>query len=174
MNVLIRPEIAADHAAVRNVNCQAFGGDAEAQLVDAVRAADLAIVSVVAQLPPEQGGEVVGYLLFSPVLIHASTGTVPALSLAPMAVLPEQQRRGIGTQLVAAGLNACRDAGHTAVLVLGHPDYYPRFGFSAALAEHLESPFGGGDAWMGLELVPGVLQGLAGRVEYSPPFRMFE
>jgi putative acetyltransferase len=59
-------------------------------------------------------------------------------------------------------------------LVLGHPDFYPRFGFSTELAQRLESPFGGGEAWMALELVPGTLEGVEGRAEYSPPFEALE
>jgi putative acetyltransferase len=68
-----------------------------------------------------------------------------------MAVLPAHQRLGIGSRLVAAGLDACRQRGNRMVLVLGHPDFYPRFGFSAKLARPLESPFGGGAAWMAVE-----------------------
>ncbi len=90
-----------------------------------------------------------------------------------MAVLPDHQRRGVGSRLVADGLLACRQAGHRIVLVLGHPEFYPRFGFSADLAQTLESPFGSGAAWMALELVPGAMAGVQGRVEYPPPFGQF-
>jgi putative acetyltransferase len=91
-----------------------------------------------------------------------------------MAVLPDFQRRGIGSKLVEAGLEACRKQGHKIVVVLGHPDFYPRFGFSAELAQPLKSPFGGGEAWMAMELVPGALEGVVGRVEYPPPFGSIE
>ena len=93
-----------------------------------------------------------------------------ALSLAPMSVEPNCQRQGIGTQLVEAGLDACRKCGHQIVLVLGHPEYYPRFGFSSQLAARLPSVCGGEDAWMALELVPGALANIAGQVEFSLPF----
>lgn len=106
-------------------------------------------------------------------VIATKAGTVDALSLAPMAVLPSHQRQGIGSRLVEAALEACREAGHRIVVVLGHPEFYPRFGFSAGLARPLESPFGGGEAWMALELVPGALGGVEGRVEFSLPFRAF-
>ena len=72
------------------------------------------------------------------------------------------------------GLEVCRKRGRRIVVVLGHPEFYPRFGFSSELATSLESPFGDGEAWMALELVPGSLAGTVGRVEYSPPFKMFE
>src|SRR5947199_8417908 len=87
-----------------------------------------------------------------------------------MAVLPEQKRKGFGSALVREGLEVCRDQGHRIVVVLGHPDFYPRFGVSATLAEPLSSPFGGREAWMALELVPGALTGVTGWVRYPPPF----
>jgi putative acetyltransferase len=105
--------------------------------------------------------------------IITQTGVIEALALAPMAVLPTHQRRGIGTQLVGEGLRACGEAGHRIVIVLGHPTFYPRFGFWAKLAEPLASPFGSGETWMAVELVPEALIGVAGRVEYPPPFSAF-
>ena len=98
-------------------------------------------------------------------------GIIAAISLAPMSVLPEYQRQGIGSKLVNAGLVECRIKGHQIVTVLGHSDFYPQFGFSSRLAQTLESPFGGGADWMALELVPGGLQNIAGRVEFAPAFR---
>jgi putative acetyltransferase len=166
MRVAIRPEADQDRAAIWSVNQAAFEGDAEANLVDALRDGGFAEVSLVAEVD----GEIVGHILFSRVVIGTKVGTVDALSLAPMVVLPMHQRRGIGSRLVEAGLEACREAGHRIVVVLGHPKFYPRFGFSAERARRLESPFGGGEAWMALELVPGVLVSVEGRVEYSPPF----
>jgi putative acetyltransferase len=162
----LRPETSADHEAIRNVNRLAFGQDDEARLVDALRDGGFLRVSLVA----EQGGQVVGHILFSDLPIITEAGTIPALSLAPMAVLPEFQRQGIGSALVRRGLDECRKQGHKIVIVLGHPAFYPRFGFSAKLAERLVSPFPGGKAFMALELVPGALDGVKGRVQYPPPF----
>lgn len=92
-----------------------------------------------------------------------------ALALAPVAVLPERQRQGIGSRLIREGLRACAEAGHRITVVLGHADYYPRFGFSAPLAEPLQAPFSG-PSFMALELVPGALADVTGEVRYPPPF----
>jgi putative acetyltransferase len=165
MNVEIRPDTHQDHEAIRHVNRLAFGQDEEAQLVDSLRDAGYVRVSLVAVCD----GLVVGHILFSDLPIVTEAGQVDALSLAPMAVLPDYQRRTIGTALVREGLKRCREAGHRIVIVVGHSEYYPRFGFSADLARTLESPFSG-EAFMAMELVPGALEGVVGRVEYSPPF----
>ena len=166
MNILIRPETEADHEAIRHVNCLAFGQDEEARLVDALRGGGYVRVSLVA----EAGSQVVGHILFSDLPIITGVGTVPALVLAPMAVLPAFQNQGIGSALVQRGLEECRQQGHRIVVVLGHAHFYPRFGFSPKLAAHLESPFSGGDSFMAVDLVPGALCGVAGRVQYAPPF----
>jgi putative acetyltransferase len=118
----------------------------------------------------EVDGQVVGHILFSGLPIMTVVGIVEALSLAPMAVIPLRQGRGIGSMLVMEGLRACTEAGHRIVIVLGHPEFYPRFGFSAKLAaERLKSPFSG-PAFMAVELVPGALEGVDGEVRYPPPF----
>jgi putative acetyltransferase len=166
---LIRPETTVDLEAVRNVNRRAFAQQAEANLVDALRDGGHVRVSLVA----EYEGQVVGHILFSDLLIITPTGPFPVLALAPLAVLPELQRQGIGSALVQAGLEACRTLEHRAVVVLGHPSYYPRFGFSSGLARRLEAPFSG-EAFMALELQPGALAGVTGRVQYPPPFAEVE
>ncbi len=163
---VIRPETTADHDTIRHVNRLAFGHDEEARLVDALRDGGFTRVSLVA----EQAGQIVGHVLFSDLPIRTGVGTVPALALAPLAVLPAFQNQGIGSALVRSGLEACRELGHKIVVVLGHPHFYPRFGFSPKLAAHLESPFSGQDSFMALELVPGALAGVAGHVQYAPPF----
>ena len=165
MSPVIRPETAADHAAVREVNRLAFDGEIESRLVDALREDGYARLSLVAEVD----GRVVGHILFSTLPIATPQGEVEALALAPMAVIPSHQRRGIGSMLVREGLRSCSAAGHRIVVVLGHPDYYPRFGFSAKMAERLSSPYSG-PAFMAAELVPSVLRGVTGEVVYPPPF----
>jgi putative acetyltransferase len=165
LGVVVRPETPDDLEAIREVNRQAFGREDEARLVDALRAGGYARLSLVA----EEAGQVVGHVLFSDLPVVTPAGPVQALALAPLAVLPARQRQGIGSRLVQEGLRACAGAGHRAVIVLGHPAYYPRFGFSAGLAGRLKSPFSG-PAFMALELVPGALAGVTGEVRYPPPF----
>ena len=169
-NAIIRPELPTDRAAIWNVNHLAFGSDAEANLVDALRDGGFLAVSLVAEID----GSAVGHILFSRLKISGRAEILESLSLAPMAVLPEFQRQLIGTQLLTQGLATCRAMGHKTVLVLGHPEFYTKFGFSAELARPLESPFGGGEAWMALELEPDALNDVVGTVEFSPPFGAFE
>jgi putative acetyltransferase len=166
MNVLIRPEASTDPEAIRHVNRLAFGQDDEARLVDALRVGGYVRVSLIA----ERAGQIVGHILFSDLPIITGDGAVSALALAPMAVLPEFQNQGIGSGLVQKGLEACRQQGHRIVVVLGHVHFYPRFGFSPKLAAHLESPISGSDSFMAVELVPGVLDGVVGWVQYPRPF----
>jgi putative acetyltransferase len=166
MSVLIRPETAADRDAIGHVNRLAFGQDEEAELVDALREGGFAQLSLVAEL----GGQVVGHILFSDLPILTDAGTVAALALAPMAVLPAFQKQGIGSALVRKGLEESRQQGHKIVVVVGHPRFYPRFGFSSKLAEPLASPFSGKESFMAVELVPEALAGVRGRVQYPPPF----
>jgi putative acetyltransferase len=166
MSLVMRPETAADLDAIRHVNRLAFGQDDEARLVDALRDGGYVRLSLVA----EEAGQVAGHVLFSDLPILTDAGTVSALALAPMAVLPEFQKRGIGSALVRRGLELCREQGHRIVVVLGHSHFYPRFGFSSKLASTLGSPFGGGDSWMALELVTGALNHVSGKVVYPAPF----
>jgi putative acetyltransferase len=165
VSVIIRPEASADHEAVRHGNRLAFGPDEEARLVEALRDGGYARLSLVA----ERAGRVVGHILFSDLSINTASSQVPALALAPMAVLPAFQKQGIGSALVRRGLDECRRQGHQ-IVVLGHPHFYPRFGFSAKLTAALASPVPGGESFMALELAGGALDGVNGRVEYPPPF----
>lgn len=163
---MIRFEMPADRQRIQNVNRLAFGREDEARLVDALREGGYFRVSLVS----ESGGEVVGHILFSDLPIISGGHTSAALALAPLAVLPEHQRRGLGSQLVRRGLDICRERGHRIVVVLGEPDFYRRFGFSSELGARLDSPFPGNASLMALELVEGSLDSASGRVRYPPPF----
>ncbi|MGH9671813.1 MAG: GNAT family N-acetyltransferase, partial [Bryobacteraceae bacterium] len=114
--------------------------------------------------------DIAGHILFSPLPIDVAGGRViRAAALAPVAVRPEAQRAGIGSALIRRGLEICRDRGCAASVVLGWPEYYPRFGFSAELARRLRAPFSG-ESFMALELEPGSLAGVEGMVRYARAF----
>lgn len=162
--MVIRQRTPADDSAIRDLNDAAFRGTNESRLVEDLRAAGLAAVELVAD-----DSFVDGHILFSVLDVIVGQTPVRTLSLAPMAVRPKRQRLGIGSALVRAGLQRAGDDGWQAVVVLGHQDYYPRFGFSAALTQSLEAPFSGA-SFMALELEPGVLQGSVGRIIYPPAF----
>ncbi len=164
-DVVIREREPADDEAIRRLNDGAFGSSLEAKIVEDLRKARLAAIELVAV----EEGEIVGHILFSALKVTFDEELIPTLALAPMAVLPGRQRHGIGSRLVRHGLALARQHEWWAVIVLGHPDYYPRFGFSATLAKPLAAPYSG-EAFMALELVPGALSGAGGRVVYPPAF----
>jgi putative acetyltransferase len=168
--LLIRAETKDDLAAIHEINRQAFGQEDEALLVEALRNSSSFIpaLSLVAFLE----GAAVGHIMFTGLEIETPAGRVPALALAPLAVLPEFKKRGIGTALTERGIGDSRELEHRIVIVVGHPEYYPRFGFEPARALGLECPFPVPDeAFMVLGLVPGALEGVSGMVIWPPEFQ---
>ncbi len=166
MSITIRPETAADRAAVRAVNESAFGQREEADLVEALHRAGAATVALVAEID----GAVAGHILFSPVAVEPPAGRL-LLGLAPMAVAPSRQRSGLGSRLVREGLERCRAAGAAGVVVLGHPEYYPRFGFVPARRLGLRCEYDvPPEVFMAQGLAPGGLSGVSGLVRYHPAF----
>lgn len=167
--ISIRKERKEDIEAIHLVNRLAFGQEDEALLVQRIRESsgfipELSLVAV-------RDSQVVGHILFSRIHIETPQKNVEVLSLAPMAVLPEFQNQGIGSELVRTGLKECRDLGHKIVVVIGHPGYYPRFGFVPAREKGLDAPFPvPDDAFMVCELVPDTLAGIEGRIKYPPEF----
>ena len=163
--VTIRDRASGDYRAIRRLNDAAFGGPAESRLIADLRACGLAVIELVAleETVP------IGHILFSRLSVVADGRPVDVLALAPMAVRPDRQRRGVGSALVHAGLNRARRGSWRAAIVLGHPSYYPRLGFSSERARHLKAPFHG-ESFMALELVAGALDGAAVTVTYPPAF----
>ena len=161
---MIRPAAPGDRPAIRAVLRHSFEGDEEANLVEQLRDDGDVLVELVAATDIA----IQGHILYSPLAIERSGETLSAAALAPVAVLPALQRRGIGGELIGAGNARCAELGCAAIIVLGHSDYYPRFGFSAALAAPLQAPFSG-PHFMALELRPGVLR-LGGQVRYPRAF----
>jgi putative acetyltransferase len=163
----VRPERPADRDAVARVTDAAFGQPDESHIIEAVRRAGCPAVSLVAV----DGTEVVGHILFTPVDLDPPAAGVVVMGLGPMAVAPARQRQGVGSALVREGLRACAGSGCSAVVVLGHPRFYPRFGFQPASGFGLKSEYSvPDDVFMAIELVPGSLEGSGGLVRYRPEF----
>jgi putative acetyltransferase len=161
----VREEQPGDAPRIRKVNQAAFGRADEADLIDELHREGVVLLSLVAELD----SEIVGHILFSRMAVETAQTSVAAVSLAPMAVLPDHQRRQVGSQLVRHGLTTLRERGERIVIVLGHKEYYPRFGFTSGKARYLASPFPP-DAFMALELADGALDGIRGTVRYPSAF----
>jgi putative acetyltransferase len=150
------------------LNNEAFGGDVEGRLVEQLREDGVVMLSLVAVY----NEEIVGHILFSELPIETSHGGVMAgVSLAPMAVSPKFHRLGIGSAMVRQGLDVCKKRGKSVAVVVGHREYYPRFGFSAEMAKGLRSRYAG-DHCMALELISGTLDGVTGTLRYPRAFEM--
>jgi putative acetyltransferase len=150
---------------IRKLNVIAFGHEAEAVLVDKLRASRALTLSLVAM----EEGSIVGNIAFSPVTINTIDRTISAIGLGPLAVSPERQGSGIGSQLVEAGLNEIRRLGHVIIFVLGNPEFYSRFGFLSAKKFDIRWEFDvPDDVFMVKELNEHALQDVKGIVRYRP------
>ena len=167
MDVTLRLEQPADLEAIRDVNLAAFPKAAEAKLVDELRANGKATLSLVAI----REDRIIGHILFSPVTMTSNDGECRVLSLGPLAVLPELQGLGVGSRLVTAGLDHCRHSGISSVVVLGHPDYYPRFGFRTASQFGIQCEYDvAAKYFMVIELAENALTRISGIARYEPEF----
>ena len=167
MKVYIRPERKDDIKKIWRVNAAAFNTDAEAHLVDSLRKSGMPLISLVA----EANEKLIGHILFSPVSLSGSKIDIKIAGLAPMSVLPDHQKQGIGASLVRAGLKCCLSDGYKAVVVLGHPDYYPKFGFAPSSRFGIKSEYDVPDeVFMVKELEHGALSEYKGIVKYHPLF----
>lgn len=166
--IKIRTERPEDVALVRVINEQAFGQPVEADLVDRLRRACPDALSLVA----DDGDIIAGHILFTPVVVESSERRVIGMGLAPMAVLPDRQRQGIGSKLVESGVELLRELGCPFVIVLGHPQYYPRFGFEPASSHRLASQWESvpDEAFMVLVLDTNAMKGVAGVAKYRDEF----
>lgn len=165
--IIVRSEIPTDVVTIRNINARAFGQPTEADLVDSLRRSYKEVISLVAV----EDRQIVGHILFTPVTIDGSS-TISGMGLGPMAVIPEKQRMGVGSMLIRAGLERLKKVGCPFVVVLGHPKYYPRFGFVLASRCGLRSQWEGvpGEAFMVLELVTNALKNIRGIARYRAEF----
>ena len=170
MEITIRQETENDHPAVYNLVKFAFEGmpyadGDEPVLVVRLRKSDAFIPQL--SLVAVAGQEIVGHILFTKMKI----GSHPSLALAPVAVLPDYQKKGIGGLLIQEGHRIAKELGYRSVIVVGHADYYPRFGYQRASRWNITAPFEVPDeAFMALELVPGALHNVSGMIEYAKTF----
>ena len=165
--VHIRAETPDDVAGIRVVTGAAFGTREEVELVDALRLAGKIVISLVAV----EDEVVVGHILFSRVTLDPPVESLLGIGLAPMSVSPERQRQGLGSLLVRRGLELCRKQGFDFAVVLGHPAFYPRFGFAPSTRFNLKSEYDvAEDVFMAMELREGALSGLSGTVKYESEF----
>ena len=169
MDIKLRNETKDDYNIITVINNLAFGGTGESKLILELRRtknyiSDLSLVALI-------DDRIVGHILFYPIIIEAATKTFPTISLAPIAVHPDYQNKGIGTKLVYDGLQRCKDMNFDSIIVLGHPEYYPRFGFKPASQWNLYSDFEAPDeAFMALELKNNSLTGKSGKVVYPKEY----
>lgn len=169
MNLRIRHETNEDATRITEINGAAFGQENEGALVERLRQTDNFDPEL--SLVAEVDGIVSGHILFYPAVIHSGRKEYQTVALGPMAVIPELQNKGIGGRLVTEGLQTAKRLGHKSVIVLGHPDYYPRFGFQPASKWGIRAPFEApDDAFLALELVLGELSDKRGTVRYPPEY----
>jgi len=168
MDILIRKEEEKDYKNIFNVNKLAFGQEEESNLVDKIRNSKNFIpdLSIVAEL----NNRLIGHILFSKIEILGSS-VFNTLALAPMAVIPEFQRQGVGSELIKKGIKKAKELGFDSIIVLGHKDYYPKFGFKEASRWKIKCPYKvPQEAFMAIELTEKALEGKAGTVKYPDEF----
>jgi predicted N-acetyltransferase YhbS len=170
MNAKVRQETDKDYRGITDVNNLGFGQKNEGQLILKLRKTKKFIPEL--SLAAEIHNSIVGHILFYPIGIRNKDKVFPSLALAPMAVLPDFQKQGVGSQLIKEGLKRARKLGFKSVIVLGHAAYYPRFGFKPASRWGIRPPFDvPDDVFMALELVKDGLKDIQGTVEYPPEFK---
>lgn len=168
MNILIRKEEEKDYKNIYEVNKLAFGQENESKLVEKIRKSNNFIPEL--SLVAEINSKLVGHILFSKIKIIGSS-IFETIALAPMAVIPEFQRQGVGSELINRGMEKVKELGFNSIIVLGHKDYYPKFGFKRASKWNIKCSFEVLDeVFMAIELTDGALEGKAGTVKYPDEF----
>ena len=163
----IREEEITDAKTIWDINVDAFESEAEANLVNALRKSGCTFISLVA----ETDNKAVGHILFTPVELTGTKNKLKIIGLAPMAVLRQYQNKSIGSKLVKTGIEHCQSKGYDAVVVLGHPNYYPKFGFVPSVTYGIKSEYEVPDeVFMILELVPNSLKDHQGIIKYHELF----
>ncbi|WP_175989257.1 GNAT family N-acetyltransferase [Bacillus sp. Marseille-Q1617] len=171
VEVVVRQEIMDDFALIKDVNDLAFKKEDESILIEKIRESE-AYIPELSLVAVTDRKFLAGHILFSKIHIENHTGKmIPSVALGPIAVHPDYQGTGIGTSLIQEGIARARKLGYTSMIVLGHPAYYPRFGFKRASEFEIKAPIDIGDEYfMAMELERGGLKGITGTVRYSDPF----
>jgi len=167
MEVTIRKETVDDYRAVFDLNAGTFSRDNESKLIEALRKGDAFVPEL--SLVAEKKGQIVGHIFFSKIRI-VGDAVHESLALAPVAVSSDMQRQGIGSMLVEAGLKRATEIGFDSVIVLGHEDYYPRFGFRLASEWNITTEYNSPESTFAIELTKGGLKGVSGVVSYPGEF----
>ncbi|MFC1478287.1 GNAT family N-acetyltransferase [Candidatus Margulisiibacteriota bacterium] len=167
--MIIRPEKPEDISEIRRINAEAFDADGEANLIDALRDSGVPLISLVAE---DSEGAIIGHILFSEVTLDPNRTDITIAGLAPIAVLPAYQNKGVGSMLIDEGIKYCKKAGYAAVVVLGHHKYYPRFGFVPSTKYDLTCEYDvPTEVFMVKELWAGALKDCKGEIRYHEVFR---
>ncbi|MFS0575038.1 N-acetyltransferase [Sporosarcina sp. 179-K 3D1 HS] len=175
MDILIRQELPTEYYTTEEIIKKAFLAEEysdkrEHLLVNRIRKSD-AFIPELSLVALNQGKDVIGHILLSKIKIIDGNNAVDSLALAPVSVTPEYQKKGIGSQLIHAALENAKDLGYRSVIVLGHKDYYPKFGFKQASLWNIQAPFEVPDeVFMALELIENALENVQGVVHYSKAF----
>ena len=172
MKIEIRSEIKEDLKAIYDLNKEAFGQPNESNLIDLLRLgesfiSELSLVAIIEN-------KIVGHILFTKIkIINSNNLEFDSLALAPMAVAKKLQKQGIGSNLILAGLKKAKELGYKSVIVLGHKDYYPKFGFESTKKWNIKAPFDvPEEVFMGIELVQNAFKGISGIVKYPKEFEL--
>jgi len=169
MNIIIRPEQKDDYDSILRINDEAFGRENEGLLVSALRKTSKFISDL--SLVAEMDNNLIGHILFYPLTIKTKTGDKDVLSLAPISVLPRYQNKGIGCKLMKKGMGECKKTKYDVIIVVGHPNYYPRFGFKSASKWKIQLPIEAPDeAFMAFELKENTIDKYAGTVVFPKEY----
>ena len=169
MKITIEAETEGDYEQITRLHAIAFNGDGEARLVEKLRRTPIYIPEL--SLVAKYRNAIIGHILFYPIKINTCRKKCNSLALAPVSVIPSFQNRKVGSRLIKEGLEKAQKLGFKSVIVVGHPEYYPRFGFEKASKYGISAPFHVPDnALFAIELQKDGLKNCSGIIEYPSEY----